>query len=244
MMNGTMVTLVGVAVSQVRYATTVGGVPVAHFRLAATERRFDRPRQVWVEGDTSYFTVWAWRSLAENALTSIGCGDPLLVTGRMRVREWERPDGQSKGVSAEIEATALGHDLARGTTVFRRTLRGRPELVASTSERARITERRRGEAPGDAPPAAERGHGGRGSDQGPIGESKITEGRVAQGRVTEGRVTEGRVTEGRVTEGRVLALASAPSACAALSAVDADSGAGPQAGRAAGGEAAAAPGSA
>jgi single-strand DNA-binding protein len=59
MMNGTMVTLVGVAVSQVRYATTVGGVPVAHFRLAATERRFDRPRQVWVEGDTSYFTVWA-----------------------------------------------------------------------------------------------------------------------------------------------------------------------------------------
>nr|WP_042449347.1 single-stranded DNA-binding protein [Streptacidiphilus jiangxiensis] len=145
-MNGTLVTLVGVAVSQVRYATTVGGVPVAHFRLAATERRFDRPRQVWVEGDTSYFTVWAWRSLAENALTSIGCGDPLLVTGRMRVREWERPEGQGKGVSAEIEATALGHDLARGTTVFRKTLRGRPELVASTAERGRIAEQRRAAA--------------------------------------------------------------------------------------------------
>ncbi|MEZ0065817.1 single-strand DNA-binding protein [Streptacidiphilus sp. MAP12-20] len=142
MMNGTMVTLVGVAVSQVRYSTTVGGVPVAHFRLAATERRFDRPRQVWVEGDTSFFTVWAWRSLAENALTSIGSGDPVLVTGRMRIREWERPDGQPKGVSAEIEATALGHDLARGTTVFRKTVRGRPELVASISERTRLNERR------------------------------------------------------------------------------------------------------
>ncbi|RAG86579.1 single-stranded DNA-binding protein [Streptacidiphilus pinicola] len=157
MMNGTMVTLVGVAVSQVRYATTVGGVPVAHFRLAATERRFDRPRQVWVEGDTSYFTVWAWRSLAENALTSIGCGDPLLVTGRMRVREWERTDGRPKGVSAEIEATALGHDLARGTTVFRRTLRCRPELVASASERNRINEQRRGLARAERPPASERG---------------------------------------------------------------------------------------
>ena len=184
MMNGTLVTLVGVAVSQVRYATTVGGVPVAHFRLAATERRFDRPRQVWVEGDTSYFTVWAWRSLAENALTSIGCGDPLLVTGRMRVREWERTDGRPKGVSAEIEATALGHDLARGTTVFRRTLRGRPELVGSASERNRIAEQRRGpgrpaERPSERPSAG-----------------------------TERRASD----EGGVTEAKVLALASAASA--------------------------------
>ncbi|MBF9070484.1 single-stranded DNA-binding protein [Streptacidiphilus fuscans] len=141
MMNGAMVTLVGVAVSQVRYSTTQGGVPVAHFRLAATERRFDRPRQVWVEGDTSFFTVWAWRSLAENALTSIGCGDPVLVTGRMRIREWDRTDGRPKGVAAEIEAMALGHDLVRGTTIFHRTVRGRPELVASRTERARMSER-------------------------------------------------------------------------------------------------------
>ncbi|WP_063770995.1 single-stranded DNA-binding protein [Streptacidiphilus neutrinimicus] len=182
MMNGTMVTLVGVAVSQVRYATTVGGVPVAHFRLAATERRFDRPRQVWVEGDTSYFTVWAWRSLAENALTSIGCGDPLLVTGRMRIREWERPNGQSKGVSAEIEATALGHDLARGTTVFRRTLRGRPELVASTSERSRVAEQRRTAHRMERPPAADSGDRG---DRGPesLDRSDTVTAPAAEGRV-------------------------------------------------------------
>ncbi|WP_370112365.1 single-stranded DNA-binding protein [Streptacidiphilus sp. MAP12-33] len=161
-MNGTLVTLVGVAVSQVRYATTVGGVPVAHFRLATTERRFDRPRQVWVEGDTSYFTVWAWRSLAENALTSIGCGDPLLVTGRMRVREWERTGGQAKGVSAEIEATALGHDLARGTTVFRRTPRGRPEPMAPAAERSRVAEQRRAPARAEAPPGERGGEAGTG----------------------------------------------------------------------------------
>jgi single-strand DNA-binding protein len=185
MMNGTMVTLVGVAVSQVRYATTVGGVPVAHFRLAATERRFDRPRQVWVEGDTSYFTVWAWRSLAENALTSVGCGDPLLVTGRMRIREWERGEGQSKGISAEIEATALGHDLARGTTVFRRTLRARPELVGSASERSGGVERRRAAPRAERASTTERGSEGRGA------------------------------SERSVPEGRVLALASAPSIDAA-----------------------------
>jgi single-strand DNA-binding protein len=135
-MNGTMVTLVGHVISEVRYATTAGGVPVASFRLAATDRRFDRQRQTWVDGDTSFFTVWSWRWLAENVLSSVGRGDPLLVTGRMRVREWDNGEGNPRGVAAEIEATAIGHDLSRGTSAFRRAVRGRPELVARGSSRA------------------------------------------------------------------------------------------------------------
>jgi len=135
-MNGTMVTLVGHVISEVRYATTAGGVPVASFRLAATDRRFDRQRQMWVEGDTSFFTIWSWRWLAENVLGSVGRGDPLLVTGRMRVREWDNGEGNPRGVAAEIEATAIGHDLSRGTSAFRRAVRGRPELVTRASSRA------------------------------------------------------------------------------------------------------------
>ena len=135
-MNGTMVTLVGHVISEVRYATTAGGVPVASFRLAATDRRFDRQRQMWVEGDTSFFTVWSWRWLAENVLGSVGRGDPLLLTGRMRVREWDNGEGNPRGVAAEIEATAIGHDLSRGTSAFRRASRGRTELVARASSRA------------------------------------------------------------------------------------------------------------
>ncbi|MEY9968628.1 single-strand DNA-binding protein [Streptacidiphilus sp. MAP12-16] len=135
-MNGTMVTLVGHVVSEVKYATTVGGVPVASFRLAATDRRFDRQRQIWVDGDTSFFTVWSWRWLAENVLSSVGRGDPLLVTGRMRVREWDNGEGRAVGVAAEIEATAIGHDLSRGTSAFRRAVRGRPELVARAVPRS------------------------------------------------------------------------------------------------------------
>jgi single-strand DNA-binding protein len=41
-MNGTMVTLVGSVASEVKYSTTIGGVPVANFRLAAVDRRYDR----------------------------------------------------------------------------------------------------------------------------------------------------------------------------------------------------------
>lgn len=57
-MNNTIVTLVGHVISDVRYATTAGAVPVASFRLAATDRRYDRSREVWVEGEPSFFTVW------------------------------------------------------------------------------------------------------------------------------------------------------------------------------------------
>jgi single-strand DNA-binding protein len=134
-MNGTMVTLVGSVVSEVKYSTTAGGVPVANFRLSATDRRFDRQRQGWVDGDSSLFLVWSWRWLAENVLGSVGRGDPLLVTGRLRIREWDSGEGRSKGLVPEIEAAAIGHDLCRGTSAFRRAVRGRPELVAPFSAR-------------------------------------------------------------------------------------------------------------
>jgi single-strand DNA-binding protein len=145
-MNNTIVTLVGHVISEVRYATTAGGVPVASFRLAATDRRYDRQRQVWVDGDSSFFTVWSWRWLAENVLGSVGRGDPLLVTGRMRIREWGDGDTNSRGIAAEIEATAIGHDLSRGTSAFRRGARGRPELVAKASARAAAADARQADA--------------------------------------------------------------------------------------------------
>jgi len=157
-MNGTMVTLVGTVVSEVKYSTTVGGVPVANFHLSATDRRFDRQRQVWVDGDSSLFVVWSWRWLAENVLGSVGRGDPLLVTGRMRMRETESGDtGQPHGFIAEIEAASIGHDMCRGTSAFRRTVRGRPELVAAAARRPQTAPREPGRPAARPSPAPEAG---------------------------------------------------------------------------------------
>ncbi|MFJ6215279.1 single-stranded DNA-binding protein [Streptomyces sp. NPDC092296] len=126
-MNETLVTIVGNAATDVRYSTTAAGVPLASFRLASTERRFDRQRGAWVDGETSFVTVWAWRWMAENVVSSVGKGDPLVVTGKLRVRDREQ-DGK-RVVTVDIDAWALGHDLARGTSAFRRAVRARPELV-------------------------------------------------------------------------------------------------------------------
>ncbi|PBC77391.1 single-strand DNA-binding protein [Streptomyces sp. TLI_235] len=124
-MNETLVTIVGNVASTVTYAQTPAGVPVANFRMATTERRFDRGAGDWVDGETSWVTVVAWRWLATNLVSSVNKGDPVVVSGRLRVREWGEEDRRRTAV--EIDARSVGHDLARGTSAFRWAVRARAE---------------------------------------------------------------------------------------------------------------------
>ncbi|WP_282696740.1 single-stranded DNA-binding protein [Streptomyces sp. CC208A] len=119
-MNDTTVTLVGNVATAVEYRDTVAGA-VARFRFAVTARRWDRERAVWVDGATSFYTVSAWRTLGANLAASVSVGEPLVVHGRLKVREDER-EGQRK-TFVDIDALAVGHDLTRGTSAFRRTVR-------------------------------------------------------------------------------------------------------------------------
>ncbi|MFK0194496.1 single-stranded DNA-binding protein [Kitasatospora sp. NPDC090308] len=130
-MDEALVTMVGNAASGVTYRETSGGVPVANFRLAARERRYDRERGDWTDGETTWVTVVAWRRLAVNLVSSVNKGDPLLVSGRLRVREWGEEG--SRRTEVEIEARSVGHDLVRGTSVFRRALEGKSEPVRGGS---------------------------------------------------------------------------------------------------------------
>lgn len=95
---------------------THSGLSIASFRLASSQRRYDRTRGVWVEAETNWYTVTAFRQLADHACASISKGDRVIVTGRLRVRAWE--NGERSGISVEVDAEALGPDLLWGTTVF------------------------------------------------------------------------------------------------------------------------------
>jgi single-strand DNA-binding protein len=130
-MNETLVTVVGNVATQPEIRNTPAGVNVARFRLATTARRWDQKNGGWSDGPTSFFTVWAWRGLGQNVMASVGIGEPLVIQGRLRVREEER-NGQ-RYISADIDAVAVGHDLTRGTSAFRRVSVARPELVAPVS---------------------------------------------------------------------------------------------------------------
>ncbi|MEU0149735.1 single-stranded DNA-binding protein [Streptomyces sp. NPDC006288] len=136
-MSETWVTLVGNSATAVDYRETETGA-TARFRLAVTPRRWDRERQSWTDGRTSFYTVWARRTLAANLSGSVSVGEPLVVHGRLKVREEER-DGVRKS-SVDVEAVAIGHDLTRGTAAFRRIVRGDPALTAPTHRQNPATE--------------------------------------------------------------------------------------------------------
>ncbi|CBG72947.1 MULTISPECIES: single-stranded DNA-binding protein [Streptomyces] len=120
-MNETMVCVVGnVATQPVCRELSTGSS--ARFRLAVTSRYWDREKNEWTDGHTNFFTVWARRTLAANVASSVSLGDPVVVQGRLKVRTEQR-DGQS-WASADVDAVAIGHDLSRGTSAFRRTPRG------------------------------------------------------------------------------------------------------------------------
>ncbi|MFI6849385.1 single-stranded DNA-binding protein [Kitasatospora sp. NBC_00085] len=109
-------TVIGNVATEVTYTQTAAGVPVANFRLASTERRYDRQKEGWVDGETQWVTVTAWRALAGHLIGSLSKGDPVVVSGRLRVREWT--DGEARRSRVEIDARSVGHDLSRGTAAF------------------------------------------------------------------------------------------------------------------------------
>jgi single-strand DNA-binding protein len=116
-----IITVTGLIATDPRHLVAgEGRLPITSFRLASTQRRFDRKEQKWVDADTNWFTVTAFRQMATNAAGSLHRGDRIVVTGRMRVRDWEA--GERKGTTVEIEADAVGHDLYWGTTSFTRSI--------------------------------------------------------------------------------------------------------------------------
>jgi single-strand DNA-binding protein len=106
----------GLVATTPRYLMTSEGLQILSFRLASSQRRYDRASQRWVDGDTNWYTVSAFRGLAGNARDSIKKGDRVLVYGRLRVRDWENVD--RSGTTVEIEADAIGHDMNWGTSEF------------------------------------------------------------------------------------------------------------------------------
>lgn len=116
-MNETVLTVVGNVATEPTLRATSSGVKVASFRLASTERRFDKGLSAWRDAATLFWWVSCWRALGENVVESLVKGQPVVVQGKVRERTYDDRDGQRR-TSLEIEATTVGHDLSRGTATF------------------------------------------------------------------------------------------------------------------------------
>lgn len=112
------ITVTGVVATEPRHVVTAEGLNITSFRLASTQRKYDKAEDKWVDGDTNWYTVSSFRQLAANAAASVLRGQRVLVTGRVRIREWAKDD--RRGVTVDVEAESIGHDLAWGTSSFSR----------------------------------------------------------------------------------------------------------------------------
>ncbi|WP_203336008.1 single-stranded DNA-binding protein [Nocardioides limicola] len=145
-MNEAMVTLAGWLGNDVT-TRQAGDAPVATFRLACTPRRYNRKDDQWVDADTQWYTVTAWRGLAENCAASLSSGDPVVVVGRLNATKWTNTSGMEI-TSWEVEALAVGHDLSKGRSQFVRNPRpdGSPAGVTDSAEPVDPGERQRSAA--------------------------------------------------------------------------------------------------
>ena len=121
MINEAQVFLAGYVAREPRFRITTRGIPSVSLRVACTPRWVDRETGEWTDGETSFVTVLCWRTLADNVAKCLHKGEPVLVKGRLHVRPYEK-DGVSR-LAVEIEATSVGHDLARGVASFQRPRR-------------------------------------------------------------------------------------------------------------------------
>ncbi len=112
------ITITGLVATTPRHLVTQEGLPITSFRLASATRKFSVRENKWVEGETNWYTITCFRNLAINVAKSVHKGERVIVSGDLRIRDWD--NGERAGTSVEVDATSLGHDLCYGEAEFTR----------------------------------------------------------------------------------------------------------------------------
>ncbi|KXI18960.1 single-strand binding family protein [Gardnerella vaginalis] len=93
-----------------------GGTTACSLRIANTPSYYHAEEKHWVDKPTTWMTVKAYRNLASNVLQSVHKGDAIVVCGILNTEAWQKDGSDYSRVI--LEASAIGHDLNRGTTQF------------------------------------------------------------------------------------------------------------------------------
>lgn len=117
------ITVVGNLTREPELRYTPSGAAVVKFGIAVN--RFYTNRSGEKVEQTDFFTVNAWRTLAENVAESCKVGTRVIVSGRLQSRSWETEDGQKRTV-VEIEADEVGPSLRWASATVTKATRGGP----------------------------------------------------------------------------------------------------------------------
>ncbi len=147
MANDAHFSVVGFVATQPRGGYTKAGSRSVSMRVGWTPRSFDRATGEWGDQPSSFITVQCYKKVAEHAAVCLRRGDPIVVRGTLRVREFVDQNGLRRS-SVEVIADSIGHDLSRGITVFSKAP-AQVEQTAYEHEQAMAAEAGRNPLPGD-----------------------------------------------------------------------------------------------
>jgi single-strand DNA-binding protein len=119
----TPITVVGNLVADPELRFTPAGQPVATFRVASTPRIRDNATNEWKDGDSLFLTCNVWRQAAENVAESLQRGMRVIVTGRLKQRNYETKEGEKRTVY-EVEVDDVGPSLRNASAKVNRASRG------------------------------------------------------------------------------------------------------------------------
>src|ERR1700722_11769688 len=122
----TPITVVGNLVADPELRFTSAGQPVATFRIASTPRIRDNATNEWRDGDSLFLTCNVWRQAAENVAESLQRGMRVIVTGRLKQRNYETKEGEKRTVY-EVEVDDVGPSLRNASAKVNRASRGTGE---------------------------------------------------------------------------------------------------------------------
>ena len=118
----TPITVVGNLVADPELRFTASGQPVATFRVASTPRVRDNASGEWKDGDSLFLTCNVWRQAAENVAESLQRGMRVIVSGRLRQRNYETKEGEKRTVY-EVEVDDVGPSLRNASAKVTRAQR-------------------------------------------------------------------------------------------------------------------------
>jgi single-strand DNA-binding protein len=150
MANEAQVSVIGFVATQPIGGYTKTGSRSVSMRVGWTPRVFDRDTGAWTDQASSFLTVQCYRKVAEHAAVCLRRGDPIVVRGSLRVREYVDKNGVRRS-SVEVTADSIGHDMSRGISWFTRST-AQAERTAAEYEQAMAPERH--PLPGDRDAAA------------------------------------------------------------------------------------------
>ncbi len=118
----TPITIVGNLVADPELRFTASGQPVATFRIASTPRIRDAASGEWKDGDSLFLTCNVWRQAAENVAESLQRGMRVIVSGRLKQRNYETKEGEKRTVY-EVEVDDVGPSLRNASAKVTRANR-------------------------------------------------------------------------------------------------------------------------